>query len=121
MRLLYIFLLSPVSRALLLGGSLALFTTPQVLDAQPALGNTQPLTLARARMHDSDQWREVERHLPDPNTATPQILEQQADVLRARRFPEDALDYYHYALARGGNPVVLTNKMGLTHLEMKDY
>jgi len=112
---------SPAFRVVLLVGSLSLCTTPQLLDAQPALGKTQPLTLDRARMHDSDQWREVERHLPDPNTASPQTLELQGDVLRARRFPEDALDYYRYALARGGNAVDLTNKMGLTQLEMKNY
>lgn len=121
MRPLCRFLLSPVPRAFLLAGSLSLFTTPQVLDAQPGFGNAQPLTISRARLHDSDQWREVERHLPDPRTATPQALEQQADVLRARRFPEDALDYYRYALARGGDPMTLANKIGLTHLEMKDF
>lgn len=121
MRPLYSSLLSPVPGVLLLAGSLALCTPPQVLDAQPALGKPQPLTLERARMHDNEQWREIERHLPDPNTATPQILELQGDVLRARRFPDDALDYYRYALARGGNAADLTNKMGLTQLEMKNY
>lgn len=101
----------------------------------PAAGNTQttsgntikaqqravPLTITRARLHDSDQWRDIERHLPDPNTATAKVLEQQADILRARRFPEDALDFYQYALARGGDQVMLTNKIGLTHLEMKNF
>jgi tetratricopeptide (TPR) repeat protein len=81
----------------------------------------QPMSATRARLHDSDQWRDIERHLPDPATATPKILEQQADILRARRFPEDALDYYRYALARGGDPGSLTNKMGLTQLEMKNF
>jgi tetratricopeptide (TPR) repeat protein len=56
--------------------------------------------------------------LPDPATAAAQALELQADILRARRFPQDALDYYRYALARGGNAASLLNKLGLTELEM---
>jgi tetratricopeptide (TPR) repeat protein len=81
----------------------------------------QPSTVsARDRIHQSEQWMEVERHLPDPATASPQALEQQADILRARRFPEDALDYYKYAMARGGNVPSLMNKLGLTELEMKN-
>ena len=73
---------------------------------------------ARDRMHQSDEWAEVQRHLPDPATATPQTLEMQADILRARRFPEDAMDYYNYALARGGEVPSLLNKLGLAELEM---
>jgi tetratricopeptide (TPR) repeat protein len=42
------------------------------------------------------------------------------DVLRARRFPEDALDYYTYAMQRGGgNEVTLMNKMGVTQLDLR--
>jgi tetratricopeptide (TPR) repeat protein len=73
---------------------------------------------ARERMRQSDQWMEIEKHLPDPATATPQALEQQADILRARKFPADAMDFYNYALARGGNPPPLLNKLGLAELEM---
>ena len=59
-------------------------------------------------------------HLPDPATATAEQLETVADVLRARRFPEDALDYYMYALKRGGgNEVMLMNKIGVTQLELR--
>jgi tetratricopeptide (TPR) repeat protein len=72
------------------------------------------------RMHDSDQWSQIAPHLPDPHTATPQALEEQADILRARRFPEDAMDYYHYALDRGGSQTKLLNKLGLSELEMKN-
>jgi tetratricopeptide (TPR) repeat protein len=79
-----------------------------------------PTVSTRDRIHQSEQWMEVERHLPDPATASPQALEQQADILRARRFPEDAMDYYKYAMARGGNVPSLTNKLGLTELEMKN-
>ena len=73
---------------------------------------------SRAQLHDSDQWREVQKHLPDPATATAESLEEQGDILRARRFPEDAMDYYNYAMGRGGNPPVLLNKLGLAQLEM---
>ena len=72
------------------------------------------------RAHDSVQWRDVEAHLPNPHTASPQVLEQQADILRARRFPEDALDFYRYALDRGAKPSPVLNKIGLTELEMKN-
>jgi Flp pilus assembly protein TadD len=75
---------------------------------------------ARERLHQSDQWQLIEKHLPDPATATAQDLEMQADILRARRFPEDAMDYYKYALARGGSAPALLNKIGLTELEMKN-
>jgi tetratricopeptide (TPR) repeat protein len=62
----------------------------------------------------------IEPHLPDPATATVQTLETQGDILRARRFPEDALSYYQYAMAKGGNPSKLMNKMGLTQLELRN-
>ena len=83
--------------------------------------NSTAISATRARIHESEQWQEISRHLPDPKTATPKALEQQADILRARRFPEDALDFYRYALERGGNPVHLTNKLGLTEMEMKNF
>jgi len=72
------------------------------------------------RGHDSAQWRQIEDHLPNPASATAAMLEEQADILRARRFPADALDYYKYAMARGGNVPKLMNKMGLTELEMRN-
>ena len=74
----------------------------------------------RQRMHDSEQWSQIAPHLPDPHTATPQALEEQADILRARRFPEDAMDYYRYAMDRGGSQTKLLNKLGLSELEMKN-
>jgi tetratricopeptide (TPR) repeat protein len=75
---------------------------------------------ARDRLHQTDQWRMIEQHLPNPATASPQDLEQEGDILRARRFPEDAMDYYKYAMARGGDAAELLNKIGLTELEMKN-
>jgi Flp pilus assembly protein TadD len=85
-----------------------------------AAQDTSAASSGRDRQHNSDQWRLVEQHLPDPATASAQTLEIQADILRARRFPEDALDYYRYALARGGNQPELLNKIGLTQLEMRN-
>jgi tetratricopeptide (TPR) repeat protein len=73
----------------------------------------------RALRHQDPQWESVRLHLPDPATATVEQLETVADVLRARRFPEDALDYYLYAFRRGGNSVVLMNKIGVTQLELR--
>ena len=73
----------------------------------------------RALRHQDPQWESVKVHLPDPATATEEQLETVADVLRARRFPEDALDYYLYALRRGGNTVMLMNKIGVTQLELR--
>jgi tetratricopeptide (TPR) repeat protein len=69
--------------------------------------------------HQDPQWETVKPHLPDPATATEEQLETVGDVLRARRFPEDALDYYLYALRRGGNDVMLMNKIGVTQLELR--
>ncbi|HEY5056288.1 MAG TPA: tetratricopeptide repeat protein [Acidobacteriaceae bacterium] len=86
--------------------------------ASQVLVSVSAPTTERERMHQSEQWLEIQRHLPDPATASPQELEQQADILRARRFPEDAMDYYKYAMDRGGNPPALLNKLGLAHLEM---
>lgn len=87
-------------------------TPPQ----QPA-----PLTSAdeRAALHNSPDWALIQPHLPDPKTATAAQLETAGDVLRARRFPEDALDYYGYALRRGGDVSTLLNKMGIIRLELR--
>src|SRR5277367_2735390 len=74
----------------------------------------------RELRHKDPQWQSVLQHLPDPATATEQQLETVGDVLRARRFPEDALDYYNYALRRGGgNEVLLMNKIGVTELDLR--
>jgi tetratricopeptide (TPR) repeat protein len=70
--------------------------------------------------HDDPQWTTVQSHLPDPLTASAAKLELAADVLRARRFPADALEYYNYALQRGGDQVALLNKMGVTELELQN-
>jgi tetratricopeptide (TPR) repeat protein len=75
----------------------------------------------RAIRHGSPEWQVVAPHLPDPTTATPIALASAADVLRARRMPEDALDYYRYALQRGGDEAKLQNDLGVTLLELHRY
>ncbi len=75
----------------------------------------------RELRHQDPQWDSVKTHLPDPATATAEQLELVGDVLRARRFPEDALDYYIYALKKGGSPVMLMNKIGVTQFEPSTY
>jgi tetratricopeptide (TPR) repeat protein len=80
---------------------------------------TNPDLLQRPT-HDDPQWTTVQAHLPDPLTASPAKLELAADVLRARRFPADALEYYNYALQRGGDQTALLNKMGITEMELQN-
>ena len=75
---------------------------------------------ARALDHPNPVWESVRAHLPDPGTASAQRLEAAADVLRARRFLEDALDYYEAALRRGGEEAHLLNKLGVTELELRN-
>ena len=104
------------SSLLLLGAALS---SSSVVDAQAA--KAAPLTSPeeRAALHQSSDWAVIAPHLPNPDTATAAQLETAADVLRARRFPEDALDYYGYAMARGGNVSDLLNKMGVVRLELR--
>jgi tetratricopeptide (TPR) repeat protein len=98
----------------------ALWFCTRAVAQDPAYSKTTYTTAARERMHDSDQWAQIRLHLPDPATSSPQELEQEGDILRARKFPEDAMDYYRYALNRGGNAPSLLNKLGLTELEMRN-
>lgn len=72
----------------------------------------------REQQHRDPQWPLVQAHLPDPATASAETLEMAGDVLRARRFPQDALDYYMYALRRGGKEDALWNKLGVVELEL---
>jgi tetratricopeptide (TPR) repeat protein len=75
---------------------------------------------ARALDHQNPVWESVRTHLPNPGTASAAQLEAAADVLRARRFLEDALDYYGFALSRGGEEAHLLNKLGVTELELRN-
>ncbi len=80
-------------------------------------------TAERALLHQSDEWRIVEAHLPDPKTATAAELETAADILRARRFHYDAMDFYRFALERipasGGDVPRLLNRLGMVELELR--
>ena len=96
--------------------SLSLCFLASLLSAQE-IDTSQP---ARERRHDDPQWLTVKQHLPDLATASPALLEMQADLLRVRRFPEDALEFYNAAIRRGGNNAGLMNKIGLTQLELRN-
>lgn len=69
--------------------------------------------------HQSPQWLTVESHLPSAATGSAQELMTAGDVLRARRLPEDALDYYRFSLQRGGSAALLMNRIGITELELR--
>ena len=73
----------------------------------------------RVARHQSADWMAMAGHLPDPATASAAELQLAADVMRARRMPEDALEYYRFALERGGDPGKLTNRIGITLLELR--
>lgn len=75
----------------------------------------------RVSLHESAEWINIATHLPDPETSSAADLMVAADVLRARRFPEDALDYYGYAIRRGAKLSEAMNKMGIVRLELGQY
>lgn len=93
-----------------------LFAFGALASAQKPLSHEE----ARALDHQNPVWESVRTHLPDPGTASAAQLESAADVLRARRFLEDALDYYAFALSRGGEEAHLLNKLGVTQLELRN-
>lgn len=69
--------------------------------------------------HTSVEWANIALHLPDTATSSPAQLESAADVLRARRYPQDAVRFYSAAMARGGHQGVLLKKSGVACLEMQ--
>ena len=71
------------------------------------------------RSHENPEWANIAAHLPDPATASAATIESAGDVLRARRYPQDAYRFYSAALARGGDSRLLLDKMGITCLEMQ--
>jgi tetratricopeptide (TPR) repeat protein len=75
---------------------------------------------AQEQAHRSPDWPIIAAHLVDPATGTTQMLEMQGDILRARRFPYDALDYYGYVLKRDGKRAAILKKIGVTHLELRN-
>lgn len=108
------------SRVLLLAFVLAPLAACAAESTAAPVQQSAPLTSAdeRAALHNSPDWALIQPHLPDPKTATAAQLETAGDVLRARRFPEDALDYYGYAIQRGGDVSTLLNKIGIVRLEL---
>jgi tetratricopeptide (TPR) repeat protein len=88
--------------------------------ARAAAQEQTPTSGEQESQHETEQWRQIQSHLPDRATATSAELEQEADILRARRFPEDALVFYNDAIARGGDVPALLNKLGLTELELRN-
>jgi tetratricopeptide (TPR) repeat protein len=87
-----------------------------------ALGAQQQSSTYSSRQlaHNSPDWPSIAAHLPNPDTAAASELEMQADILRARRFPEDALEFYNHALKRGGDAQRIYKKMGVAHLELRN-
>ncbi len=104
-------------RTLLLSSLLATTTIGSSFRAQTP--TAPPLnTVHGTHVHGAD-WDLIAPHLPDPATATAAQLELAGDVLKARRFPEDALDYYQFAVAHGGDRKQLYKKMGVARLELQ--
>jgi tetratricopeptide (TPR) repeat protein len=91
--------------------------TTGVLAQQPAYDEAAN----RAMRHGTPEWALISPHLPDPQTGSAEKLAEAADVLRARRLPEDALEYYRYALKRGGDETKLENDIGVTLLELNRF
>jgi len=103
-----------ISSLLLLSG-LIIATSP--LNAQKIASPSDVVTDVR---HQSPEWLTIQPHLPDPAVTSPAQLETVGDVLRARRFPEEAIKYYVYAIQRGGNQATLMNKLGVTELDLRN-
>ena len=97
----------------------ASFVLPLLLGAAARAQGPVKITVETDRSHNTSEWANIAEHLPDPATATPAQLEMAADVLRARRYPEDAFTFYNAALLRGGEPVILLKKMGVACLELQ--
>ena len=95
----------------------SLFGTLRARAQQPAYDEEAN----RAMRHATPEWALVGPHMPDPQTASAEKLAEAADVLRARRMQEDALDYYRYALKRGGDESKLQNNIGVTLLELSRF
>src|SRR5271154_5729624 len=104
-----------ISSLLLLSG-LIIATSP--LNAQKIASPSDVITDVR---YQSPEWFTIQPHLPDPAVTSAAQLELVGDVLRARRFPEEAIKYYGYALQRGGNQPTLMNKLGVTELDLRNF
>ena len=119
MRLRVVFLSLPLALALPMSGLCA--NLDQTQASQPKNATT-PVSMSsadqRVMQHSGPEWAAIAPHLPDPKTASAEKLKIAGDILAARRFPQDALEYYGYALARGGDPSELENQMGVVLLKL---
>ena len=91
--------------------------TGAVCHAQQSFDDTDA---DRALRHQSVEWQMVAPHLPSLTTGSPDALMTAGDVLRARRMPEDALDYYRAAAQRGAGQAKMLNRIGVTLMELHD-
>ena len=92
---------------------------PALITHPFAAGQTVPSSALPQPSHTSEEWANIALHLPDTATGSAIQLENAADVLRARRYPQDAVRFYGAAMARGGEPSVLLKKSGVACLEMQ--
>jgi tetratricopeptide (TPR) repeat protein len=76
-------------------------------------------SVSKADPHSTAEWAMIAPHLPDPVSGSPVKLEMAGDVLRARRYPEDAMTFYKAAMNNGGDLGRLLKKEGVVHLEMQ--
>ena len=85
--------------------------------------NASPATSAQSHSPDPLQVSPVPLRSVEapPRDATPEALEQRADVLRAEKLYLDAADYYHAALHKKPNSPALYNKLGITDLQMRRF
>lgn len=91
------------------------------LSAAPLVqAQTARTSSAASDPHSTGEWALIAPHLPDPVTSSPERLETAADVLRARRFPADAITFYKAAAINGGNRSRLLKKEGVVYLEMQE-
>ena len=119
MRLRVVFLTLPLALALPMSGLCADFDQAQSSQSKHASPPVSVISAdQRSTQHSGLEWASVAAHLPDPQTASPEKLKIAGDNLAARQYFEDALDYYGYALARGGDPSELQNQMGVAWLKL---
>ncbi len=92
--------------------------TPQDAVASPlqAARAKQAAADAMQALHREEEWMRVAKYLPDIDTSSSKELETAGDVLRARRFPEEALEFYLAAYRHGANKEQVLNKLGVTEL-----
>jgi tetratricopeptide (TPR) repeat protein len=102
--------------ALFLSLALSAVSVPTTAPTQQNLTETREQTA----LHQSPDWALISPHLPNPATASAEQLETAGDILNARRFPEDALDYYSYALQRGADKERLMKKEGVVRLQIQE-